>query len=67
MPIDGNRVVRYRVRLGWMRKDLASASGMSYSQVAQIERGDSGGSEHSAKTIADALGLTVDDIWRYDA
>jgi transcriptional regulator with XRE-family HTH domain len=39
---------------------------VSYSQIAQIERGESGGSEHSAKAIADALGLTVDDIWRYD-
>jgi transcriptional regulator with XRE-family HTH domain len=66
MPIDGDKVVRYRVRLGWMRKDLAGASGVSYSQVAQIERGDSGDSEHSAKAIADALGVTVNDIWIYD-
>ena len=66
MSIDGDRVVRCRVRLGWMRKDLAGASGVSYSQVAQIERGDSGGSEHSAKAIADALGVAVDDIWIYD-
>ena len=66
MSIDGDKVVRYRVRRGWMRKDLVSASGVSYSQVAQIERGESGGSEHSAKAIADALGLTVDDIWDYD-
>lgn len=48
-----------------MRKDLVARSGVSYSQVAQIERGDSGGSEHSAKAIADALGVAVDDIWIY--
>jgi DNA-binding XRE family transcriptional regulator len=34
-----------------------------YPQISQIERGDSGGSEHSAKAIAAALGLTIDDIW----
>jgi transcriptional regulator with XRE-family HTH domain len=66
MSIDGDKVVRYRVRLGMTRKDLANESGVSYSQVSQIERGELGGSEHSAKAIADALKVTVDDIWDYD-
>jgi DNA-binding XRE family transcriptional regulator len=66
MPIDGDKVMRYRVRLGMMRKDLAKKSGVSYSQVSQIERGDSGGSEHSAKAIADVLKVAIDDIWDYD-
>lgn len=65
MPIDGDKVEHYRVSQGKMRKDLARESGFSYSQIAQIERGDSGGSEHSAKAIADALGIMIDDIWLY--
>jgi transcriptional regulator with XRE-family HTH domain len=65
MPIDGEKVEHYRVSQGKMRKDLARESGVSYSQIAQIERGETGGSEHSAKAIADALGITIDDIWLY--
>ena len=65
MPIDGDKVERYRVSQGKMRKDLARKSGVSYSQIAQIERGETGGSEYSAKAIADALGITIDDIWIY--
>ena len=53
------------MRQGKTRKDLARESGVSYSQVSQIERGDTGGSEKSAKAIADALGITIDDIWLY--
>jgi transcriptional regulator with XRE-family HTH domain len=63
MPIDGDKVQRYRVSQGKMRRDLARESGVSYSQIAQIERRESGGSEHSAKAIADALGITIEDIW----
>jgi transcriptional regulator with XRE-family HTH domain len=48
-----------------MRKDLARESGVSYSQIAQIETGKTGGSEKSAKAIADAFGIAIDDIWLY--
>lgn len=58
--------MRYRVKRGMSRRDLASESGYSYSQVAQIERGKTGGSEHSAKALATALGVTIDDIWNFD-
>jgi transcriptional regulator with XRE-family HTH domain len=64
MPIDGDKVEYYRVRRGKSRKDLADASGYSYSQISQIENGKTGGSVESAKAIAAALGLTIDDIWR---
>jgi DNA-binding XRE family transcriptional regulator len=64
MPIDGDKVEYYRIRLAKTRRDLARETGFSYSLISQIENGDTGGSVESAKKIADALGLTIDDIWR---
>lgn len=66
MPIDGRKVERYRVRQGKTRKELVAESGCSYSLIAAIERGKTGGSEKSAKAIADALGVTIDDIWHFE-
>jgi transcriptional regulator with XRE-family HTH domain len=64
MPIDGDKVEYYRVRQGKTRRGLADETGYSYSLISQIENGATGGSEKSAKAIADALGATVHDIWR---
>ena len=64
MPIDGDKVEYYRVRRAKTRKDLARDTGFSYSLISQIENGNTGGSVESAKRIADALGLSIDDIWR---
>jgi transcriptional regulator with XRE-family HTH domain len=64
MPIDSTKVEYHRVRQGKTRRQLADASGYSYSLISMIENGQTGGSVASAKAIADALGLTIDDIWR---
>lgn len=64
MPIDGDKVEYHRARQGKTRRQLADASGYSYSLISMIENGKTGGSVASANAIADALGLTIGDIWR---
>lgn len=61
--MDGESPVRvYRELRGMTGVGLAEASGVNRVQIIQIESGKKTGSIETLKRLADALGLTVDDL-----
>ena len=61
--IDGeSAVLVYRELRGLSGADLARKAGLHRVQVHDIESGKSKGSAATLKKLADALGLTVDDL-----
>ena len=62
MRPSGETIARLRYRQGWSLTDLAENTGLTKSYLSKIERGLRQGSPRSAKVIADALGVYVEDI-----
>lgn len=62
-----NKMVKYREKLGMKPKDLSLASGLSLSQIHNLERGKGATTtiEHFQK-IADALHVSLDDLFMED-
>ena len=61
--IDGEPPVRvWRELRNLTQADLSRASGVNRVQIVEIEAGRSTGSVHTLRKLADALGVTVDDI-----
>ena len=61
--IDGEPPVRvWREHRGLSQSALARASGVHRVQVADIEAGRKTGSVQTLRKLADALGVTVDDL-----
>lgn len=62
VSLSGNAIQRFRYVKGLSLSDLAEKTGLTKSYLSKIERGSRRGSPHSAKVIADALGVDVEDI-----
>jgi len=62
----GDRVRQARDRLGWTQQDLAVRAGISRPLVALAETGRCRLSPASLERVADALGVTMDWLWRGD-
>lgn len=61
--IDGESVLRvYRDLRGLTQVQLSEASGVNRVQIADIEAGRKVGSVATLKKLADALGVTLDDL-----
>ncbi|NDK37025.1 helix-turn-helix transcriptional regulator [Rhodovulum sulfidophilum] len=61
--IDGEHPVRvFRDWRGMSAAELSRASGVNRVQIHEIETGKKNGSAQTLKKIADALGVTVDDL-----
>ncbi|MBL3552573.1 helix-turn-helix transcriptional regulator [Rhodovulum sulfidophilum] len=61
--IDGESPVRvYRALRGLTQAALAEKAGVNRVTVAELETGRKQGSAQTLKKIADALGVTVDDL-----
>ncbi|MBL3562795.1 helix-turn-helix transcriptional regulator [Rhodovulum sulfidophilum] len=61
--IDGEPPVRvFRDWRGMSAAELSRASGVNRVQIHEIETGKKNGSAQTLKKIADALGVTVDDL-----
>lgn len=61
--LDGEAPLRvFRDWRGLTQDGLASAAGVNRVQIANIEGGKRSGSAATLKRLADALGLTVDDL-----
>lgn len=61
--IAGERPLRvWRDYRGMTQDALAGASGVNRVQIANIEAGTKNGSVETLKKLADALGVTVDDL-----
>jgi len=56
------RLEALRVRRGWKRSVLAKNAGLSYQHVYNIERGFMSVSDEVLNTIANALGVDVEEI-----
>lgn len=59
--LDATRIRRRTALRGWLRKDLAKESGVSLSRVSAAFNGKPV-SPPNAKKIADALGVTIEDL-----
>ncbi|PTW43916.1 helix-turn-helix domain-containing protein [Rhodovulum kholense] len=61
--IDGEHPVRvFRDWRGMSAADLSRSSGVNRVQIHEIETGKKNGSVQTLKKIAEALGVTVDDL-----
>lgn len=61
--IDGDSPLGvYRRWRGFNQSSLARASGVNRVQIADIEAGRSNGSITTLKKLADALGVTIDEL-----
>jgi mRNA interferase RelE/StbE len=61
--IDGESPLRvYRYYRGLTQVQLAERSGVNRVQIANIEAGTRSGSTDTIRKLADALGVTVDDL-----
>lgn len=54
-----------RAAKGWTQEELAVKSGMSRPQLANMETGRSATTVGNLVCLADALGVTVDELVRY--
>jgi transcriptional regulator with XRE-family HTH domain len=62
----GTRVRELRRRRGMTLKDLGRMAGLSHPFLSQLERGLARPSVGSVERIADALGVSVGDLWAPD-
>lgn len=60
IPITSRNIRRLREKRGWSQQELADRSGLS--SVKQIELGKNVGRVETLVTIANALGVTMDDL-----
>jgi len=58
----GKRIRRKRIALGWKQQRLADRSGVAQTTISQIERGMFIGSWKVLSRIADALGMSLEDL-----
>lgn len=61
-PSVGTRIRDYRRQQGWTQDQLAVATGVSRSAVAQWETDRAGQLRDNISRIADALGITVETL-----
>ena len=57
---------RARIAKGWNRVQLAGAAGVTAQSISRIEKGENAG-PGTAKKIADALEISVNDLFTIDA
>jgi len=62
----GARIKRRRADLGWTQQDLSVRSGVGKPLIGLVETGRCGLSPASLERVADALGVTMDWLWRGD-
>lgn len=61
LKFDAIQLRRLTTRRGWLRKDLAENSGVSRGRISAAFNGKPV-SPPNAKKIADALGVTIEDL-----
>jgi transcriptional regulator with XRE-family HTH domain len=62
MRIDGERVYELRWQRGMSRAVLSKASGVSSNAIYNIEKGNSGGYPQTARRLARALAVEIEEI-----
>lgn len=66
MGIDGEKLKRLRILKGWTQTKLADKAGVSIALVSAIERAQTNGSPVSASKLAEALDVSIEDLWSWD-
>ena len=61
----GLRIVELRKEKGWSQRDLAYECGKEPQSIERIENGKSNPTAFYLKEIADALGVTVSEIFNF--
>ncbi|MFF9310165.1 helix-turn-helix domain-containing protein [Streptomyces sp. NPDC014748] len=67
MNEDRHAIRRRRIEAGLSQTDLAAQSGVSKSQLSDVENGRAGFSPKRLKAIADVLGCKVSDLLKTEA
>lgn len=58
----GDDIISLRLARGWSYRDLATATGITEDAVRKLERGDREPSLRTAKALAQALGVSLDEL-----
>jgi transcriptional regulator with XRE-family HTH domain len=59
----GDVVYKLRSEKGWTQKDLAKRAGVHHNTIVRLERGDEGVQARTLKLVADALGVSRQQLW----
>ena len=62
----GRRIAELRKEVGLTQEQLAVKTGLDRTFVGYIEKGDRNPSIETANKIARALGITIDEIFKFD-
>lgn len=62
----GRKIRALRALRGWRQTDLAQAAGMQRAYIGAVERGERNLSLHNLERIADALDVTLADLFSDD-
>jgi transcriptional regulator with XRE-family HTH domain len=63
MTTSGLRLREWRERRGWSLRELGQRSGVSYPNIRKIEVGIISPTVATLQSLADALGITVRDLF----
>jgi transcriptional regulator with XRE-family HTH domain len=67
LPILARRIKQFREAAGYSQQKLAVVAGLSTSVVSQLEQGTNDNPKTSTiRSLAAALGVTIDDLFRED-
>jgi XRE family transcriptional regulator, regulator of sulfur utilization len=60
----GSRIRKLRKARDWSQEDMAEASGMHWTYIGQVERGERNLTLQSIKSIAHAFDLKISELFR---
>ena len=60
----GARIRELRKRRGWSPEDLADVSGLHYTYIDSVERGEQNVTLRSIQTLAASLHVTISELFR---
>jgi len=60
----GARIRELRKRRGWSQEDLADVSGLHYTYVGSVERGERNVTLRSIHTLASSLHVSISELFR---
>jgi XRE family transcriptional regulator, regulator of sulfur utilization len=63
--IIGERIRNYRTEKGFTQEKLAEEAKLHFTYIGQLERGEKQASIASAEKIADALGITIEELFSF--
>ena len=65
--VIGDRIRNLRNERGWSQEELAHRSDISPSHIGRLERGERGATIHSLERVTNALGVTIEELFRFSS